>query len=222
MLSSMFDVEGFILVGGQSSRMGSDKSQLVFGTRTGVEHITAALGELTPRIRLVGARDQDRSGGLQNVPDTHERWGALGGIQAALAAAQSEWALIVACDLPLVTGELFARLWQFAQQSQGETFDAIVPIQPDDQPQPLCAVYRRESCSAAARQLIGEDEHKPRALLAKVRTRWVNFGELSDLPGAKDFFLNVNTPSDYERAKKILARSERGKDGTERLAEEIA
>jgi len=221
MLSSMFDVEGFILVGGQSSRMGSDKSQLVFGTLTGVEHIAAALRVLTPRIRLVGARDQGSSAGLQNVPDMYQRWGALGGIQAALAAAQSEWALIVACDLPLVTAELFARLWHFAQQSQAETFDAIVPIQPDDRPQPLCAIYHRESCSAVATQLIGEDEHKPRALLTRVRTRWVNFGELSDLPGAEHFFLNVNTPTDYERAREILAQSENGKGDPEPFPEEI-
>jgi molybdopterin-guanine dinucleotide biosynthesis protein A len=220
MLASMFDVEGFILVGGQSSRMGSDKSQLMFGTQTGVEHIAAALRVLTPKIRLVGARDQGNSAGLQNVPDTRERWGALGGIQAALATCQSEWAVIVACDLPLVTPELFARLWQFARQSDGETFDAIVPIQPDDRPQPLCAIYRRKSCSAATKRLISEGEHKPRALLIKVRTRWVNFGELSDLPGAESFFLNVNTPNDYERAKEILAQSKRRQDGTERFAEE--
>ena len=205
MLTSMFDVEGFILVGGQSSRMGSDKSELVFGTQTGVAHITEALRVLTPRIRLVGARDQGSSAGLQNVTDNHQRWGALGGIQAALAACQTEWALIVACDLPLVTADLFARLWQFARPNDGETFDAIVPIQPDDRPQPLCAVYRRESCSAVAKQLIAEGKHKPRALLARVRTRWVNFAELSDLSGARDFFLNVNTPNDYERAKEILA-----------------
>jgi molybdopterin-guanine dinucleotide biosynthesis protein A len=42
-------------------------------------------------------------------------------------------------------------------------------------------------------------------LLAQVRTRWVTFDELSDLPGAADFFLNVNTPDDYQRAKEILA-----------------
>ena len=98
----MFDVEGFILVGGQSSRMGSDKSQLVFGKQTGVEHIAAALRPLTRTVRLVGSRDQGDAAGLQNIPDTHERWGALGGIQAALAACQSEWAVIAACDLPLV------------------------------------------------------------------------------------------------------------------------
>jgi len=202
----MFDVEGFILVGGQSSRMGSDKSQLVFGALTGVEHIAAALRRLTQSIRLVGGDGQKRSGGLERIPDTHLAWGALGGIQAALAACQTEWAVIAACDLPLLTGDLFARLWQYTSPASGG-FDAIVPIQPDERPQPLCGIYRRDSCLAAASQLIAEGEHKPRALLAQVRTRWVAFDELSDLPGADDFFLNVNTPSDYERARHILTES---------------
>jgi molybdopterin-guanine dinucleotide biosynthesis protein A len=205
----MFDVEGFILVGGQSSRMGVDKSQLLFGAQTGVEHIAAALGALTPRVRLVGARSQDSSAVFRNVPDTFERWGALGGIHAALTACESEWAAIAACDLPLVTAELFLRLWQLVLQEESR-FDAIVPIQPDERPQPLCAIYRRGSCLAAATQLIAGNEHKPRSLLAKVRTRWVKFGALSDLPGAQSLFLNVNTPHDYDRARRILANSQTG------------
>ena len=205
MLTSMFDVEGFILVGGQSSRMGSDKSRLVFGEQTGVEHIAAALRPLARRVRLVGSRDLGNDSSLQNVPDTYEHWGALGGIQAALAACQSEWAVIAACDLPLVTTELLVRLWLVASPIEARAFDTIVPIQPDGRPQPLCAFYRRDSCLPAAKQLIAGGEHKPRALLAKVRTRPVDFGEYSDLTGAEDFFLNVNTPNDYERAKEILA-----------------
>jgi len=204
----MFDVEGFILVGGQSSRMGSDKSQLRFGTLTGVEHIAAALSQLTGRIRLVGGNNQGHAAGLQSIPDTHLRWGALGGIQAALAACQAEWAVIAACDLPLLTGDLFARLWQYTSPAEVEPFDATVPIQPDGRPQPLCGIYRRDPCSSAASQLIGEGEHKPRALLAKVRTRWVAFGEVADLPGAEHFFLNVNTPDDYERARRLLKNPE--------------
>jgi len=207
MLSSMFDVEGFILVGGQSSRMGTDKSQLVYGAQTGVEHIAAALRVLTPTVSLVGARREHP--GFHNIPDTFERWGALGGIHAALGACTSQWAVIVACDLPLVTAVLFTRLWQFALQDEDQ-FDAIVPIQPDERPQPLCAIYQRESCLIAASDLIAQDAHKPRALLARVRTRWVNFGEISDLPRAQDLFLNVNTPNDYERATQILTKSQTG------------
>jgi molybdopterin-guanine dinucleotide biosynthesis protein A len=201
----MFDVEGFILVGGQSSRMGSDKSQLMFGKQTGVDRIAAALWPLTATVRLVGSHVQAGASGLENVPDTHEHWGALGGICAALGACQSEWAVVVACDLPLVSADLFQRLTHLAQQSDPETLDAIVPIQPDERPQPLCAVYRRQTCSKAAEELIAAGEHKPRALLAKVRTRWVEFRELADLAGSEHFFLNVNTPEDYERAVKGLA-----------------
>jgi len=207
MLLSMFDVEGFILVGGQSSRMGSDKSQLLFGSRTAVEHIAAALRRLTSAVRLVGARGEHPD--FDNIPDTFERWGALGGIHAALGSCTSEWAVIAACDLPLVTPALFARLGQFVLEG-GDEFDAIVPIQPDERPQPLCAIYRRQACLAVAKSLIDSDEHKPRALLASVRTRWVNFSQISDLPGARDFFLNVNTPDDYERARQILAESRTG------------
>lgn len=201
----MLDVEGFILVGGQSSRMGSDKSQLVFGKQTGVDRIAAALGPLTTRVRLVGSGVHAEAAGLERVPDTHERWGALGGIHAALVACAAEWAVIVACDLPLVSTVLFSRLWRLTRPDDKAGNDATVPIQPDLRPQPLCAIYRRESCVNAAKELIAEGEHKPRALLAKVSTRWVEFREIEDLPGSEHFFLNVNTPADYEHAKKVLA-----------------
>ena len=204
----MFDVEGFILVGGQSSRMGSDKSRLVFGGLTGVEHLATVARPLTRKVRLVGSRDRGHPTGLQNIPDTHERWGALGGIQAALAACEAEWAVILACDLPLVTTSLLARMWQVTDQTKGQVFDAIVPIQPDGRPQPLCAFYRREPCLQFAKKLISQGEHKPRSLLTRVQTRWVSFDELSDLAGARELFLNVNTPGDYERAKEIIGQSE--------------
>jgi molybdopterin-guanine dinucleotide biosynthesis protein A len=198
----MLDVEGFILVGGASSRMGTDKAQLMFGAQTGVQRIAAELTALTDRVRVVGSPGGAPAGGLENVPDVKEYWGALGGIHSALTACQRTWALIVACDLPLVTGDLFIRLWQL----QTSAFDAIVPIQTDGRPQPVCAIYRRAVSSAEAAPLIEAGEHSPRAFLAKIRTRWVDFRELADLPGAEDFFFNVNTPVDYERAKDILER----------------
>lgn len=200
----MFDVEGFILVGGQSSRMGTDKSRLSFGKQTAVERIATALRPLTTKVRLVGgSTSQAALVGFESIPDTYPGWGALGGIQAALSACHSEWAAIIACDLPLVSQELFLRLRQLLTQ-EPEGFDAIVPIQPDERPQPLCAIYRRANCSQTADRLIAEGEHKPRALLAKVRTRWVEFQELAGLPGAEHLFLNMNTPQDYEQAINAL------------------
>jgi molybdopterin-guanine dinucleotide biosynthesis protein A len=200
-------VEGFILAGGASSRMGTDKSRLVFGGQSAIDRIADGLSAITGHIGLVGAHDEDRQSAFVNIPDIHEHWGALGGIHAALHASQAEWAVIVACDLPFVTGELFTRLWSLGK-CDAPTFEAVVPIQADGRPQPLCALYRRESCLKKADELIGGGEHTPRALLAAVSTRWVQSEELSDLRGARHFFINVNTPADYERAKEILARSD--------------
>jgi molybdenum cofactor guanylyltransferase len=197
----MLDVEGFILVGGRSSRMGTDKSRLQFGGHTSVERIASELCSITQRISLVGPNRAGFDPDLRIIQDTHEQWGALGGIHAALGACVSAWALIVACDLPFVTRDLCSRLLTLSQQ---ESPEAVVPIQPDGRPQPLCALYRREPCLLEAEKLIAAGEHTPRALLANVKTRWVLSAELIDLPGAGNFFFNVNTPADYEQAQQLL------------------
>ncbi len=199
----MLDVEGFILVGGRSSRMGTDKARLQFGGQTSVERIAAELCSIMPRISLVGPSRADSEPHLRIIPDVHEQWGALGGIHAALGACVSDWALIVACDLPFVTRDLCSRLRTVSEQ---ESPDAVVPIQPDGRPQPLCALYRREPCLLETEKLIASGEHTPRALLANIKTRWVRPEELFDLPGAENFFFNVNTPADYEQAQQIMGR----------------
>jgi len=194
----VFDVEGFILVGGASRRMGRDKAQLVFDGQTFIERIAGELSGVASSVALVGARQPYDS--FKNIPDLHTQWGALGGIHAALSATKTDWALIVACDLPLVTRELFERLQSFA----GDRVDAVVPIQSDGRPQPVCAFYRRETCAPEIDRLIAVGEHTPRALLDRVRTRYVQFSEISDLPDAENLFFNVNTPEDLEAAERRL------------------
>jgi molybdopterin-guanine dinucleotide biosynthesis protein A len=197
-MTPMLDVEGFILVGGMSSRMGKDKSRLVFGDRTSVTLIAASLQGVTRTIRTVGPAVSAVEG-LANIADAHDQWGPLAGIEAALCHANSEYCLVVACDLPFVTARLFERLIGLADR-----WEAIVPLQSDGRPQPLCAIYRRSACLAAARKAIANGEHSPRALLDQVRARYVTFTELSDLEGSEYFFFNVNTPENYERAQQIF------------------
>ena len=192
----MFDVQGFILVGGASRRMGQDKAQLRLGPETMLKRVADRLSPVTSSVTLVGS-PQAEGNSLPTVPDVYEKWGALGGIHAALSAAKTDWSIVIACDLPFVTRDLFERLKSLA----GESVDAIVPLQPDGRPQPVCALYRRKTCLPEIERLVSAGEHTLRALLANVRTRFVQFGELADLPGAENFFLNLNTPEDYECAK---------------------
>ena len=192
----MSEVEGFILAGGASSRMGRDKARLSLGGRTFIERIASALHSITPIVRVVSAKVESFELNLPVVADVYHGCGALGGLHAALEACRAPWAIVVSCDLPFVTGELFVRL----NSRRAEDVDAIAPLQPDGRPQPLCALYSRENCLEYVERLLGEGERRPRALLQQVRTRWVDPAELIDLKNAELFFMNVNTPEDYARA----------------------
>jgi molybdopterin-guanine dinucleotide biosynthesis protein A len=191
------DIEGFILAGGASSRMGEDKSRLRLGGRTFVERASEALRAVASGVSLVGSHPRVGAHGLRVVADVYEGLGALGGLHAALAACEARWAAVVSCDLPFVTGELFARLASL----RADELDAVAPLQEDGRPQPLCALFAADECRAVAEELIRAGELRPRALLRRVRTRWVEFAELSDLDGSPRFFRNVNTPSDYKAAR---------------------
>lgn len=196
----MFDVHGFILVGGASQRMGRDKSRLMFGSQTSVELIASALRVVTDQVTTVGSSDE-RVAQIENIPDLRTSWGPLAGIEAALRHAKSTLCLIVACDFPFVTAEMFRHLI-----ARIDDADAVVPLQNDRRPQPLCAIYRRATCLPATDEAIANEQHSPRALLDRVRVVHVPFAELSSLKGSEYFFFNVNTPANYDEAREIFER----------------
>ena len=186
----MNDTEAFILAGGASSRMGTDKSQLPLEGQTFTERIAETMLKLTDSVSVVG-----RASSLPSVADVYPQWGALGGLHAALAACKREWAIVVACDLPFVSAELFTLLAE-----KRVDHDAVVPVQEDGRPQPLAALYRVDPCLKRATELIEASRRRPLDLLEAVKTRWVSFAEITNLDQAERFFVNINTPSDYYEA----------------------
>lgn len=189
----MKSCQAFILAGGASSRMGTDKSQLLIGRQTFTEHIAGILRAVTDSVTVVGQSPSDSS--LPSVPDVYPQWGALGGLHAALTASHRDWAIVVACDLPFVTSELFLKL-----ATMRLDHDAVVPVQDDDRPQPLAALYRIDPCRQRATELIEAGRRRPLDLLEAVNTRWVAFDEIRNLDQAERFFVNINTPEDYDEA----------------------
>lgn len=196
----MTEIEGFILAGGASSRMGADKAHLRLGGRTLVGRAAEALGAVCASVSLVSSKPDAGAFGLPIVPDVFAGRGALGGLHAALAHARAPWVAVLSCDLPFASGALLGRLASL----RAPDAEAVAPLQLDGRPQPVCALYARAACLPAAAELIGADELRPRALLARLRTRWVAPEEWADLAGSEHFFLNLNTPDDFARAEKIL------------------
>jgi molybdopterin-guanine dinucleotide biosynthesis protein A len=179
--------------------MGEDKAALILGGKSFAARIAETLRIVARRVSIVGAEPPPDAGYLPSVPDFHVNWGALGGLHAALAVCRTEWALVVACDLPLVSSSLLTRL-----VSLREDFDAVAPVQADGYPQALCALYRVAPCRDCAQQLIASGERRPRALLRAVRTRWVTHTEIADLQSAERLLVNVNTPAEYGQVRQWL------------------
>ena len=194
----MHDIEGFILAGGASRRMGTDKSRLLLKNEPLIQRIKNTLATVVTRVRVVGSRPNDDH---EVVPDVYPQWGALGGIHGALTACNSDWSLVVACDLPFITSKLLLRLIGLRNEH-----DAVVPIQADDRPQPLCALYRVDPCLQHAVKLIEAGRRRPLDLIEVVQTRRVAFSELEHLEHSENFFVNINTPEDYyEATQKVSA-----------------
>ena len=173
--------------------MGRDKAQLRIAEQTFSERIAAELLGFTDRVTMIGGAKVPEN--LSAAKDVFNGIGALGGLHGALSACKADWALVVACDLPFVTSELFEKL--AATRSDSE---AVVPVQQDGRPQPLCALYRKSPCLEVATSLIEVGKRRPLDLLDRVKTRWIPFAELKPLNHATEFFVNINTPEDYDEA----------------------
>ena len=201
-MGQILDIDGWIIAGGTSSRMGSDKAALDLGGSHLIALAARAVSSVAGnRISIAGGK-REFAFPFPAFPDSEGTGpGPRAGLASALENGRSEWIAVIACDMPFITGEVFTKL----ADERAAGVDAVVPIQPDGRPQPLCALYRRQPVLRAVRKLsAGSEDRSLRAILNEINTRFVDFGEFSKIENAENLFLNVNSPGDYARAKAIF------------------
>jgi molybdopterin-guanine dinucleotide biosynthesis protein A len=177
---------GFVLVGGNSSRMGRDKALLPWNGATLAQHIARIVEDACGSVFLVGDSPRFESLGYRVYADRLPGHGPIGGILTALTIAPSEWSLVVGCDMPAITPGALRLLLDDASET---TDQCIVPLGPDG-PEPLCAVYHR-TCLPVLEQAISDGRFKMRSVLKELSTRLLTGID----PGC---FANLNTPEDFE------------------------
>jgi molybdopterin-guanine dinucleotide biosynthesis protein A len=191
----MDDVSAFILAGGKSSRMGSDKAYVQFRGQTLLQRALEVTKTVTEHVWIVGDFRRFFSEG-RVVEDIFRNCGPLGGIHAALTASGTELNVFLAVDLPLVPGELLYFLLREARKNQ-----AIVTLpQAGGRLQPLCAVYRRHFVEVAKQALL-RGENKIDALFKDVEILVLSPAELDAAGFQEDVFHNLNTPEDVAAIK---------------------
>ncbi|MBK9168009.1 MAG: molybdenum cofactor guanylyltransferase [Bryobacterales bacterium] len=177
---------GFVLAGGRSSRMGSDKALLPFAGRALVLHVADLVAASAGSVTLIGSPERYGSLGLPLLPDLRPGEGPLAGIEAALHAASADWNLVVACDMPRLSLPLLEGLFEVAEASGA---DAVVPCAASGRLEPLCTVWR-DRCLAAVSEALDRGERRVSVVLDRV-------GALRWRSPDSEAFTNVNTPADW-------------------------
>lgn len=180
------ETAAFVLAGGRSSRMGTNKAFLPFRGRTLLEHVIAQAHSVTSDITLVGDRGLYINFGCPVIEDIFAGCGPLAGIHAALASSTCKWNLILACDMPAVTTEFLGQLMARADSSRA---DAVIPLPPTAAPEPLCAAYCRQCALVIAAALEAGVRKVTEGLAGLDIDYW-------PVPHSH-FFSNLNTPQDW-------------------------
>jgi molybdenum cofactor guanylyltransferase len=185
----------FILAGGNSSRMGSDKAFASLKGKSFLERALQAARALTPELMIVG--EASKYGAYAPVvQDIFRNRGPLAGIHSALTATATELNLILGVDMPFLKPALLKYLHRRAREEP----DAMVTIpKAAGGWQPLCAVYR-SSFGREAERALRAGCNKIDSLFAAVRITVVEEKELAKAGFSVDVFRNVNTPQELKEA----------------------
>ena len=189
-------VTGFVLAGGKSSRMGTDKAELSLDGRTLLEHALTSVRAVCGDALIIGSRQ--RYGGFgPGYEDIFPDCGPLGGVHSALMHSQTEWNLIIAVDTPFLAPGLLRYLIERASAG----VDTVVAPKINGIVQPLCAVYSRRFLPIAEAALRA-GKYKLEPLFPRDNTLVLQEDELKQFAFTAEMFENLNTPEDLERARK--------------------
>ena len=187
-------VEGAVLVGGGSTRMGSDKALLRYEGVPLALRVAGALGTCVERVRFVARPDLLPELGLPCIVDRHPERAPLVGIAAALAACEASAVLVAACDLPDIDPRVLLALLALTPAEGG--VDIVAPLGPRG-PEPLLAIYRPRLLAELERR-IARGELALQALLRDVNTLFVPEADLRALDPTLASLRNLNRPEDLE------------------------
>lgn len=203
------DAEGWVLAGGRSVRMGQDKAGVLLEGRSLLDHMLAKLRAMGLRARVAGLRAPMEGITAETIADAHPDCGPLSGLETALAKSEAECVLVVGVDLPLLETEFLA--WMLGRAAvTGAT--ATIP-RALGEPQPLCAVYRRELLAGVTESLEAGDYKMMRGVeRAAARGGMDKFNaESAAAANAMHLtrpvhcqFMNCNTPEELALAARLF------------------
>ena len=188
------NVTGLILLGGKSSRYGSNKALVeIEGVRL-VDRVAGVMKSIFHRVILVtNTPDEYAYLRLPMVEDLIKGLGPMGGIYTGLMTMSDEAGFFVACDMPFLSERLIRHMVDVR-----DDFDAVVPRM-DWMLEPLHALYSKK-CLPAIQKAIEQHQHQIAKCFAGMRVRYVDEEELRLWDQDLRSLFNINKPEDLPGA----------------------
>ena len=186
-----------VLAGGQSRRMGMDKSLLFLSGTPMIEVIVNQLKGNFQQLQI-SSNNPEKYEFLNQpiVPDLQKGAGPLMGILSSLENSKTDLNFITSCDAPNIDLPYVREMLRVAEQ-----YDAVIPISDDGRYEPLFAVYHKRVTSHC-HDLINAGHRKISDLFERVRIKFLPFD-------GSGWYENLNTVEDLKRYKNRFLSEQR-------------
>ena len=182
-------IKGLVLVGGKSTRMGQDKSELNYFGKPQKEFAKELLENNNFETYY---SVQNKSEKENEISDKFLNLGPFGGICSAFQKDPNAAWLVLATDVPFVNDEVIKLLLQKRNSSKLAT---AIKGKSNQFVEPLITIYEPKAYSVLL-QYLAQGYSCPRKVLINSDVEIVEVDE--------DLIRNINTPDEYKAAKKEL------------------
>ncbi|CAN5374127.1 hypothetical protein BH09BAC6_BH09BAC6_07510 [soil metagenome] len=188
-------LNGLVLAGGKSQRMGFDKGAVNWHGKEQRYHMADMLGAFCSEVYISCQPEQMQQ--LDNsyrvLPDTFTGLGPYGAILSAFREKPDSAWLVIACDLPLMDAATLEYLIE--QRNVSATATAYISAF-DSLPEPLITIWEPKSYPVLL-SFLAQGYSCPRKVLINSESTLLN----APNPAA---LTNVNTPEELENIKRLL------------------
>lgn len=189
-----------IQAGGNSSRMGSNKSLKPFLGIPLIQRVIERVKNLSEDIFIVTNTPGEFAFlNLRMVSDELPGRGVISGLYTAMIQSNQEFVGVIACDMPFVNADLILAEYETLVATNA---DVAIPRTRTGY-EPLHAVYRRKNCLTAIRDAIQQDQRRLISWLPSKQV--VEFDErmIEKFDPKHLAFINTNTQEEFSIAEQI-------------------
>ena len=191
------EVSGFVLAGGASRRMGTDKASLPLGRERLLDRQVRVLRAVCRTVAIIGPPARFGGTGVRIYEDEIPGKGPLGGIHAGLQRARTEFSLFLGCDMPLMEARF---LHYLCGQAMATPALATLPPPRVGGRYPICVVLRRRAL-ARVRFCLESGQNQVGRFLSRATRRVITEAEFRRAGFSTRIFCNLNTPEEYGRIR---------------------